>query len=604
MRAIVLSLTAGIKRTLHPQARVVEARTPVRVMRNARFLSGIWALVLLAAAPSPPPSAPSIDDALAAIQRYAPVAMAEQGTPGLSVAVTDRTRTLQIITLGYANLDTKTPVQPQTRFAIGSITKSMTALSVMELHDAGRIALDAPVQRYLPWFSIGSQRPILVHQLLSHTAGLPDDYSSENGSLYDVVALRGAKVLFPPGSSWSYSNDGFATLGAIVSAVDGRRWSAALRQRVLEPIGMSDSAPYFTPETLASAAVGYQWRDNDRPGALHPPLIASPQFDYADPAGSVLSTPEDMARYMRLYLNGGKLPDGTRLISTASFAAMTTAARLDNGKPAGAPSGLLAEAPQFYRKYGYGLSVFEENGDHLIGHTGGISGYTACMQMNLTRGFGVIAFANLVEAPLHPCAIVLYAMKALRAQSAGEALPPLPPSVDPGQVEQGREYAGTYRGAAGMLRVVSTGDHLSLADGTRAIALYPRGSDQFWADDPHFAMYLIAFGRDKHQRVVELTYGSQWYPNQGYSGPRTFTHPKRWDALVGRYENVFYGQPNITRVIIVKDRLTLDGVTALMPLKNGTFALGDSIVRFDAYAGTQPQRLWIDDGALYRNELP
>ncbi len=96
---------------------------------------------------------------------------------------------------------------------------------------------------------------------------------------------------------------------------------------------------------------------------------------------------------------------------------MTRPDRLADGKPAGATHPELAEGRPFYRQYGYGLSIFDDDGDHLIGHTGGVSGYTACMQINLTRGFGVIAFANLVEAPLHPCAIVLYAMRVLRAQS-------------------------------------------------------------------------------------------------------------------------------------------------------------------------------------------
>jgi D-alanyl-D-alanine carboxypeptidase len=573
-------------------------------MRNARFVSAVAILALVAAAPSLLTSPPSIDDALAAIERYAPVAMAEQGTPGLSVAITDRAKTLRIITLGYANVDTKAPVGTQTRFAIGSITKSMTALSLMEQHDAGRLALDAPVQRYLPWFSIhAGKQPILVHELLSHTAGLPDDYAAETW-LYNVVALRDAHVTFKPGTDWSYSNDGFATLGAVLARLEGRSWSAALKARVLDPIGMADTAAYFTPETMATAAVGYQWRDNDRPGTLHPPLVASPQLDFVDPAGSVLSTPEDMARYMRLYLNGGKLPGGSRLISPASFAKMTTPDRLADGKAAGASELELSEWPEFYRKYGFGLSIFDENGDHLIGHTGGVSGYTACMQMNLTRGFGVIAFANLVEAPLHPCAIVRYAMAVLRAQNAGEALPPLPPAADPGRVAHANAYVGMYRGAAGVLRVVATGDHLTLVDGVSAIALYPRDTDLFWADDPRFAMYLVAFGRDKHKRVVELNYGSQWYPNERYSGPRTFTHPREWDALLGRYENVFYGQPNVTRLLIVKDRLTFDGVAPLRRLPNGRFAFDDSIVRFDAYAGKEPQRLWIDAMPMYRTELP
>ncbi|HEY1654618.1 MAG TPA: serine hydrolase domain-containing protein [Candidatus Tumulicola sp.] len=549
---------------------------------------------------------PTLDDALAAIAAYAPVAMAAQGTPGLSLAITDRTKTLRILTLGYADAATRAPVTPASRFAIGSITKSMTALALMQLYDAGTLSLGAPVRRYLPWFAIDSGgTPILVHELLSHTAGIPDDFSLENGYRYDVTALRAAKVSFEPGTAWSYSNDGFATAGAILAQLDRRAWSEALQARVFDPLGMSASSPVFTPDALQTAAVGYQWLDNDRPGAPRPALVASPPMDFVDPAGSVLSTPEDMAAYMRLYLNGGKTADGRQLISPAAFSLMTHADRLANGKPAGAASPELAEAPEFYRQYGFGLSIFDQNGDHLIGHTGGVSGYTACMQMNLTRGFGVIAMANLVEAPLHPCAIALYAMRVLRAQSAGEPLPSPPPAPDPAHVANAGDYAGTYAASDGTeLIVAARGDRLTMMDGTAAIALYPRGNDEFWADDPRFFQFLIAFGRNPRKQVVELTYGSQWYPNQRYAGPRTFAHPASWDALVGRYENVFEGQPYVTRVIIVKDRLTLDGDAPLQPLKNGTFALGDSLVRFDAYAGSQPQRLSIDDARLYRIELP
>ncbi|MGB8909386.1 MAG: serine hydrolase domain-containing protein, partial [Candidatus Cybelea sp.] len=384
-------------------------------MRLASFAvaAAVAPLVLISSVPGGSASAanaPTVDAALAAIAAYAPQAMRQQGTPGLSVAITDRSQTLRIITLGYANRDIQMPVTAQTRFAIGSITKSMTALAILALHDEGRVDLNAPVQRYLPWFSIESGgKPILVHQLLSHTAGIPDDYAAESGYGYDVVALHDSKTLFAPGTSWSYSNDGYATLGAIVAGVDERSWPESLQARVLDPIGMASSSAVFTPETMTRAALGYQFRDNDRPPPLQPELVASPAMDFVDPAGSVLSTPEDMARYMRFYLNGGRTENGKQLVTPASFAAMTQPDALDSGKPAGAAGVELSEAPAFYKQYGYGLSIFDEGGDRLVGHTGGISGYTACMQINLTRGFGAIAFANLVEAPLHPCAIVLYA---------------------------------------------------------------------------------------------------------------------------------------------------------------------------------------------------
>jgi hypothetical protein len=356
---------------------------------------------------------------------------------------------------------------------------------------------------------------------------------------------------------------------------------------------------------MASAALGYQFRDNDRPAPLQPALVAAPPMDFVDPAGSVLSTPEDMARYMRLFLNGGRTADGRQLISPKAFAAMTHADRLADGKPAGSPSAMLAEAPAFYRQYGFGLAVFDDGGDHLIGHTGGISGYTACMQINVSRGFGVIAFANLVEAPLHPCAIVLYAMRVLKSQSLGQPLPTPPPAPDPAHVAHTGDYAGSYGDQSGAsLRVVNRADRLYLVDGAKQIALYPRGSDLFWADDPSLALFLLTFGRDASGKIVEMTYGSHWYPNERYRGARTFTHPPSWDGLVGRYENTFDGQSSVTRAIIVKDRLTLDGTDTLKPLSNGAFALGESLVRFDSYAGGRAQRLTIDDTHLYRIELP
>lgn len=227
------------------------------------------------------------------------------------------------------------------------------------------------------------------------------------------------------------------------------------------------------------------------------------------------------------------------------------------------------------------------------------------MQMNLTRGFGVIAFANLVEAPLHPCAIVLYAMRVLRAQSLGQTPPTPKPAPDLADVARAAEYAGTYTATDGaVLKVVNREDRLQLIDGSDTASLYPRGPDLFWADDPKLATFLLLFGRDRNGKVIEMTYGSRWYANERYVGPHHFLYPSSWNALAGRYENTYFGAPAITRVVIVKNQLTLDGTDTLKPLPNGTFSLGDSIVRFDSYAGSEPQRLSIDDTQLYRVELP
>jgi CubicO group peptidase (beta-lactamase class C family) len=181
---------------------------------------------------------PSIDDALRQIEAYAPQALQEQGAPGMSLAITDRTHTLRILTLGYANLDAKTPVTASTRFPIGSITKGMTALALMQLHDEGRFDPARPVRTYLPWFSIASGgKTIYAHQLLSHTGGTPDDFSFSPGYMFSVADLRNAHTIFTPGTSWSYSNDGLATTGAILETLDGRPWAQSLQTRVFDALG-------------------------------------------------------------------------------------------------------------------------------------------------------------------------------------------------------------------------------------------------------------------------------------------------------------------------------------------------------------------------------
>ncbi len=581
-------------------------------MRNSRSFR-YYGLVLIAAlgAQLAPVSAqthgPTMDDALAAIRAYAPQALREQGAPGMSVAITDRTHTLAIITTGVADLASKSPVTAETRFPIGSISKSMTSLALLQLHDRGLVDLNARVEQYLPSWSIQSTGgPVLVHELLSHTGGVPDDYSFAPYG-YAMAALRDAHTLFPPGTSWSYSNDGYATAGAIVARVGRQSWQDAVQQHVFDAIGMTHSSPVFTNRTLADAATPYQFRDGDLV-ATPPdsPLIPVPAIDFVDPAGSVISTPEDMARYIRFYLNGGKTADGVQLLKPATFDAMTTADRLANGKPAGAANPELAEWPEFYTEYGYGLAIFHTDGDHLIGHTGGVSGYTACMQANLTRGFGVIAMSNLIEAPLHPCAIVKYAMAVLRAQSLGQPLPQPPsgPPIPPPTVVTS-DYTGTYRTIDGTnVNVTGDGDKLTLHDGSSAYRLVAQDHDLFWTDDPRLTLYYVAFERNAAKMVDGFTNGGALYVNDRHTGPTTFTYPAAWDRLTGHYETSVYGTSAGMRVVVVNGVLTIDGVQRLKPLPDGSFTSGGARIRFDTPFEGKMQRVWLDGADFYRVELP
>ena len=559
------------------------------------------------AAPAAQP--PTLEDALRQIQTYAGQALQEQGAPGMSVAITDRHRTLQILTLGYANVDAKTPVTASTRFPIGSITKGMTALALMQKRDEGKFDPARPVRAYLPWFSINSGgKTIYAHQLLSHTGGTPDDYSVSPGYMFAVADLRNAHTIFPPGTSWSYSNDGLATTGAILEALDGRPWADSLQARVFDALGMTHSSAVFTPQTLDDTALGYVFDDPNIITPPNPRLVASAPGDFVDPAGSVISTPEDMAKYMRVILNGGVNDQSKRILSESSYV-LWTSPDTNDGKPAGQTSPELAEAPQMYEHYAFGLAVHTENGDKIVAHTGGIAGYSACMENDVTRGFGVIAMSNLVEAPLHPCAIVLFAIRVLQAQDAGQSLPPIPAAIgnylQRTTVSNAGDYAGTYTAPNGSpLTFVANGTTLSLQTASGLKPLYPRGGGTFYVDDPRFTAVGLTFLRNKAGKIDQVFSGSQWFPGANYSGPRTFSYPRGWDALTGRYESLgVWGVPAASRVFVLKGKLLIDGAP-LLAQPDGTFKLGTSRIRFDTPAAGKMQRLHLDDLDLYRIDLP
>ena len=551
---------------------------------------------------------PSMDDALRQIETYASQALEEQGAPGMSVAITDRKHTLRVLTLGYANLDAKTPVTASTRFPIGSITKGMTALALMQLHDEGKFDPAREVRAYLPWFSINSAgKPIYAHQLLSHTGGIPDDYSFAPGYMFSVADLRNAHTIFTPGSSWSYSNDGLATTGAILETIDGRAWAQSLQSRVFDSLGMAHSSAVFTPQTLNDAAFGYVFEESNAITPPNPRLISSAPGDFVDPAGSVISTPEDMAKYMRLILNSGVNDAGKQVLTQSSYAMWTTPDS-NNGKEAGQTAPELAEAPHMYEHYAFGLAVHNENGDKIVAHTGGIAGYSACMENDVTRGFGVIAMSNLVEAPLHPCAIVLYAISVLQAQNAGQPLPPIPARLgnylQRTAVKDASQYAGTYTAADGTALTFTTdGKGLALQTPQGSKPLYPRGGSTFYVDDPRFSVLGLTFLKNKAGKFDEVFSGSQWFANASYTGPRTFSYSRSWDALTGRYESLgLWGVPIASRVYVLKGKLVLDGAP-LVPQKNGTFKAGPITIRFDTPAAGKMQRLHADDIDMYRIDL-
>ncbi len=185
---------------------------------------------------------------------------------GLAIGLTDRRQTLYTAGIGYADLASRSPVTSDTTFQIGSIGKSMTALAVLQLVERGRLDLNAPLSTHLPWFAMPSRYgPIALRHALSHTAGLPSGTDFTPAARYEGFALRETEAAWEPGSRFHYSNTGYKLLGWLLEDVTGQSYGSIIRERALEPLGMTATDPVMTHQTRHRMATGYVPLHDDRP---------------------------------------------------------------------------------------------------------------------------------------------------------------------------------------------------------------------------------------------------------------------------------------------------------------------------------------------------
>lgn len=498
------------------------------------------------------PHAARLRPAFARLDEFVAAHLRETGAPGLTLAVANREGLLRVATYGLADVKANARVAPETLFEIGSISKSFVALALLQLRDEGKLELHKPVTEYLPWLKIKSRfEPFTTHHLLNHTAGLPGAPLLLDALLAEIPT--GSK----PGTHFLYSNTGYNILGFLLEAIDRRPFAEAMRARVLTSLGMTSTAPVITDATRRLMAVGYQPFE-DKPFPLRGQLGEAPWIEMDMAAGSIASTPADMALYVRALLNRGATPRGARLVSEESFRLMTTP---------------VVKAP--FRgedaSYGYGLWVGGTGGHARLRHTGGMVAFSSALDCDLTEGVGAFASVNANLSGYRPVAVARFALDAVTAQLRGKELPALPaPAPAPEEVKNAAEYAGTYSSPEGKkLTLAAEGDRLLLlARDNRRVALERKGRDLFIVKHPDFDLFLLGFSR-KDGKVVEAFHGADWYAAAAYDGARDFSHPKEWDAFAGHYYNdsPWYGG---ARVVLRKGRLLLDGTELLVPAGGAT----------------------------------
>jgi len=293
---------------------------------------------------------------------------------------------------GMANRDRQIPNTIETRFNIGSMNKMMTAVSIMQLAQAGKISLGATVGTYLPDYPNADVRSkVTLRQLLTHTSGLGSYWNErfERNRLKiettsDYLALFAEDPLeFAPGDHFEYSNDGFIVLGAIVERVSGMRYFDYVTQNILRPAGMTATDLSALKDSVASRAVGYESPDGDdgplqMPDVTKPAPATTPNWgnlpNRGGPAGGGYTTVWDLVRF------GDALRAG-KLLSQQWLDSMWTA-RVEMPQM-GTPS-----------SYGFGFMVRSAPLGRQVGHTGGSPGVSSSYDLYLDKGYGVSVLTN------------------------------------------------------------------------------------------------------------------------------------------------------------------------------------------------------------------
>jgi CubicO group peptidase (beta-lactamase class C family) len=479
--------------------------------------------------------------------------MRETGAPGLTLALANKKGLIRVSTYGFADTKAHLRVVPETLFEIGSISKSFVALALLQLRDEDKIDFNRPIVNYVPWLKVKSSfEPITTHHILSHTSGLP------GVPLLPDRLLSEIPVTYGPGKKFLYSNTGYNILGFLIEAIDKRTFADSIRERLLRPLDMSATFPVITNESRRLMAIGYKPLMDDRPFPRNGTLGEAQWIEVDLAAGSIASTPADMVKYLRMLINRGELPKG-RLVSEEAFNLFT--------KP---------EINSPFRgedaSYGYGFWISEIGGHTRLRHTGGMVAFSSSLDADLTSGFGAFASVNASFQGYRPVPVTKYAIELLNAASKGTALPdPPPPPAPSDRIENASDYAGTYTSPDDVKLVIeANGDKLILVHKSQQIVLERAGRDLFLAKHPDFDRFLLGFGRQS-ERIVEAFHGGNWYAGPAYSGPRTFTTPKDWEAYAGHYFNdsAWYGD---TRVVLRKGQLFVDGVQPLISTGEGRFA--------------------------------
>jgi D-alanyl-D-alanine carboxypeptidase len=392
--------------------------------------------------------------------------IAYRGLPGIAVGVVSDQDLVWATGFGFADVKAKVPMTPATKFRIASNSKLFTATAIMQLREDGKLRLDDPVVKYLPWFKAqpagDDDGQVTIEQLLSHSSGLQRE-AGDHWTSYDFPTsdelrnLYGKRqAAFAPSVRWKYSNLAFSIAGMVVEQVSGEKWADYVGRNIFTPLGMSASS---VDKNVPGLTVPYGRRMPDGSREVLPFVDARGMAA----ATGVTSNVEDLAKFISAQFRHGPR-GGAQIVSTGSLREMHRVRSVEENWMSGT---------------GLGFDINRIDGRTYVGHNGGYPGNTTQTLIQLDDKVGVIVLTNTNDS--NPFDIARELMATV-GKAVAKAAPQKPMVVawDPAWAR----FAGLYRGRGGDSQVVLLNKRLVLitpngANVDNPTTLEPLGDGRF-----------------------------------------------------------------------------------------------------------------------------
>lgn len=463
-------------------------------------------------------------------EEYARETIEEFQIPGAAVGLSKNGERIYEKGFGWRDKEKQLPVTMDTVFGIASVTKSFSCAAIMQLQEAGKLNVHNPVVEYLPGFSkvMKGAESVTIHHLMTHTAGLPplasliyankrtldadstaDDYPGIEikdsdqepidtyDQLLDYIGNLEFESLGEPGTEFSYSNDSYALLGAIVEKVTGLSFEEYLKLSILEPAGMKNtSAQLEDLEKLEKVTRLYATTKKEAGSVVYeaPVWWDAPAMRAA---GYIKSTVEDMLKYGEMYLNQGKVGE-KQILSPESIKEMFTP--------------FVETTPGKF--YGYGFMITPDyHGATLVEHGGSLKAISSLLVMVPERRVAGMILTNLAGVPAGNL------LHAALNEAEGRDIDDLPSQTQheeyPLAKEKLADYEGTYSSMEGMsLKIKMEGEELVCETQETAFPLKYTGNDSFKGEIKKQKEF-IRFIRDEGGSIKQVAYHLRQFPREG-----------------------------------------------------------------------------------------